>query len=413
MKFKKILIISLMLLILSLTAVSANDINDTDIGESSCGDDSLNSSFENVQLEETDTNTQPGTFDDLQVEINNAPVGSVLNLSRDYTGAYGSRIHLESDLTIDGNGHKLDCLKQGGCSAFYSSSGNIVLKNLIIINGHNDYNDLGGAIHIEGSAKYTIENCIFENNFADDKGGAIYNGGNEPLTIINSQFNNNNAEDGGAIYSKESVEIKNSTFNNNYAEDCAGAIYAKIININNNLETAPFNTFFNENKAGYGGALYAEEFINAVNTVFNKNSAEVDGGSTYAKTNTNVRHCLFEYNQATGSAKSCYGGAVRAGNTAIINNCTFKNNYADNKGGAVYADDVTITDAPSFFEGNTAKDYGGAIYTGKFNENVCKASFINNDAYTGNGGAIYINNENHITFSNCYFEKNSCKEQLW
>ena len=151
----------------SLTAVSAADINDMDMNESSGGDDSLKSIFDNVQLEETYTSTSPGTFDDLQVEINNAPVGSVLYLSRDYNGAYGLRIHLESDLTIDGQGHTLDCLNTE-CSAFYSSSGNIVLKNLIIKNGHNDDNYNGGAIHIEGSAQYTIENCIFENNWADD-----------------------------------------------------------------------------------------------------------------------------------------------------------------------------------------------------------------------------------------------------
>ena len=98
MKIKKILIISLILLTLSLTAVSANDLNDTDIQESSCGDDSLNSSLESVQLEETYASTQPGTFKDLQVEINNAPVGSVLYLSQDYDGAYGSRIQLNKDL---------------------------------------------------------------------------------------------------------------------------------------------------------------------------------------------------------------------------------------------------------------------------------------------------------------------------
>ncbi|WP_407431912.1 hypothetical protein [Methanobrevibacter sp.] len=89
MNFKKILIILFILFMVSLTAVSAADINDMDMNESSGGDDSLKSIFDNVQLEETYTSTSPGTFDDLQVEINNAPVGSVLYLSRDYNGAYG------------------------------------------------------------------------------------------------------------------------------------------------------------------------------------------------------------------------------------------------------------------------------------------------------------------------------------
>ena len=462
MKIKKILIISLILLTLSLTAVSANDLNDTNIGESSCGDDSLNSSLESVQLEETYASTQPGTFKDLQVEINNSPAGSVLNLSRDYNGAYGTDIQLNKDLTINGQGHTLDCLDDE-CMAFYSSSGNIVLKNLTIKNGHSIYKSHGGAIYIEGSAQYTIENCIFEDNWAYGFGGAIYNRVNKPLSIINSQFNNNKVKNfaGGAIYSigdlniqgstftsnnvpsyggaifcksttnidsclfesnmalkgsdgyggaiySQRVEIKNSTFNNNQAYQAGGAIYAEIININNNLETEPFNTFFTGNKVDmYGGALYAKEYINAVNTIFSNNGANY-GGAAFSRGNINVRNCLFEYNNATNNVLSCEGGAIRSEKTAIINNVTFKNNYANNKGGAVYAKDVTITDTPSFFEGNTAKKYGGAIYTDKFNENVRWASFINNDAYLKDGGAIYINKENHVIFSNCYFERNKC-----
>ena len=169
----------------------------------------------------------------------------------------------------------------------------------------------------------------------------------------------------------------------------------------------------NKANSGSSGAIYAEEYINAVNTIFYKNSAGIDGGAVVARGNVrfengniNVRHCLFESNQAKIELRSCYGGAIRAEDTAIINNCTFKNNYADDKGGAVYAKDVTIKGDPSFFEGNTAKDHGGAIYTDKFNENVRWASFINNDAYSKDGGAIYINKENHVIFSNCYFERN-------
>ena len=366
-------------------------------------------------------------------------MGSVLKLSRDYNGAYGSRIQFNKDLTIDGQGHTLDCLNTE-CSAFYSSSGNIVLKNLIIKNGHNDDNYNGGAIHIEGSAQYTIEDCIFENNWADDRGGAIYNGADKPLSIINSQFNNNEADDidggaiysvgdlniigstftsnkavfGGAIYCEKCVEIKNSTFRYNKAKKSGGAIYARIININNNLETAPFNTFFTENKVDLygGGALYATEYINAVNTIFYKNTATNCGGAAYARSNVNVRHCIFEFNKVTeDEAFASSGGAICAGNTAIINNVTFKSNYADNKGGAVYANDVTMTNDSSFFEDNAAFDHGGAIYTYKFNENVCRASFINNEAYTGDGGAIYIYKENHVIFSNCYFEGNKCDDE--
>ncbi len=61
------------------------------------------------------------------------------------------------------------------------------------------------------------------------------------------------------------------------------------------METAPFDTFFTCNKAkdDKGGAIYATEYINAVNTVFGNNSARVDGGAAYAGTNINVRHAYL------------------------------------------------------------------------------------------------------------------------
>lgn len=43
-----------------------------------------------------------------------------------------------------------------------------MLKNLIIKNGYNDYTDNDGAIYITGSAEYTIDNCTFNNNWADN-----------------------------------------------------------------------------------------------------------------------------------------------------------------------------------------------------------------------------------------------------
>ena len=204
MKFQYFLFVGLFLLIFSMSAISAVDLN-----ESGC--QNLNVCHEIPISKELDTNlksnlnvnTNPGTFDDLQVEINNAKEGSVLDLSRDYNGHYGSRIQFNKDLTIDGHGHTLDCLDEKGCSAFYSNCGYIVLKNLKIINAHNDYTNDGGAIRITGSAQYLIENCTFESNWAENNGGAIFNEVNKPLIIKDCTFLYNSVDDSGAaIFSK-------------------------------------------------------------------------------------------------------------------------------------------------------------------------------------------------------------------
>ncbi len=693
MMFKKIILISLLLFVLSVSAVSAADSYGV-YNSSLSTDDSI---LGNADIQYPEISLPKGSFQDLQKEVDNASEGSVLNLNRDYVGTEAYSIQLDKNLTIDGHGHTLDCLGEYDCNTFNSNSGTITLKNLKIINGHNDYTYMGGAILIWGSAQYTIENCIFNNNWADNYGGAIYNGANNPLTIINCQFNNNEADDndGGAIYSRgdiivmnssfisnkacdvggaiycesknliidnctfkdnhagvsagairanciyinfnqtvqsynsffidnsvdsllsaldagviygssvylknavftgnhayctagaistcfinctnclfESNDIKSShggaiyvrngesyiqnsifnsnvadqcggavystgdlfvdnctfynnfasieggavraknvyintnqgnvscfstfkknsvygytmdsndggavfaeedvkivntyfngnsakvdggavfcegtlnadncffesneaqgsifqcyggairaeddaiinncTFKDNHAEDYGGAVYAKNVYINKNQDSDDFNSFFIKNNAGddKGGAVFAEDNVNAVNTMFNGNSAKVDGGAVYAEDNVNVKHCWFESNQANGAkSTTCYGGAIRAEDDATINNCTFIKNYAENKGGAVYASKVILENTPSYFEYNTARDYGGAIYTNKFDKDVKYAVFINNKAETEDGGAIYINSENWITFSQCVFVNNHCGDE--
>ena len=125
MKGLNLIFVFFMIFLLSLTCVSAMDYNN----ESGTVLTSLNDN--NVYGEIYGVGST-GTFDDLQSEIDNAPEGSVLYLTRDYNGASDSRIQLNKDLTIDGQGYVLDWLHETGCSAFYSNSGNIVLKNLNI-----------------------------------------------------------------------------------------------------------------------------------------------------------------------------------------------------------------------------------------------------------------------------------------
>ena len=499
MKGLNLIFVFFMIFLLSLTCVSAMDYNN----ESGTVLTSLNDN--NVYGEIYGVGST-GTFDDLQSEIDNAPEGSVLYLTRDYNGASDSRIQLNKDLTIDGQGYVLDCLHETGCSAFYSNSGNIVLKNLTIKNGNHGE---GGAIHIEGSAQYTIENCVFKNNRADDKGGAIYNGAETPLRIINCDFINNNVKDsryasGGAIYAHGDLHVENSYFGENIASYRGGALYkegtgilrvVKCIFANNEIENnldlilcggAIFvyegdsyikDSSFHDNIVTndeyifstcggaisvYDGDLYIEDSsfhdnivnddggaicgienaslriinsdfvanraingsagaisycdIKVTNTSFSDNSALFFGGAICCD-NAEISTCIFESNKATGGGASsvqCEGGAIRCKDDLTVDNCTFNKNYAYDYGGAISADTLALK-GYSFFDSNTAYDnQGGAIWVNKFRENVKYASFTNNKAGEGaedDGGAIYIDNENDIMFSQCVFINNHCGDE--
>ena len=453
MNFKKVFIFSLILFILSVSVVSAADLNDTHGVELSCGgDNSLaiehsNSESADILDSEIVVNeqiqaTSPGTFNDLQAEIDKAREGSVLDLYRDYNGCEDAVVHLDKDLIIDGHGHTINGKNAEGCVPFKSEKGTITLKNLIIINGRNDgyfFNYNGGAITITGSARYTIDNCTFRNNYADDYGGAIYNGVHNPLIVINCVFDSNTADDdhGGAIYSNGDLYVGNCSFIHNKAEK-GGAIYAyedtKIIIINSG--------FVDNSAEYYGGAVFANPVIDhtsvglfgipkddiyallssingacIINSKFKDNSAGRDGGAVYSENGVYVKNSTFESNRAEGSIIRDGGGAILVKKDVEIDNCTFKNNYAGNCGGAIYANTVTFDGTPSYFISNTAdKGKGGAIYTNKFTNDVSHVTFSANSAGEGattsdDGGAIYINEENHITFSKCTFINNHCSDE--
>ena len=106
-----------------------------------------------------------------------------------------SGILIDRDLTIDGDGHKLD--GRGFARAFnIASESHVTLKNIIF---ERCYADEGGAIYNSGTL--TIENCQFlncGNNWEEDcktsNGGAIYNGGD--LDVTDSIFYQNEARKG-------------------------------------------------------------------------------------------------------------------------------------------------------------------------------------------------------------------------
>ena len=387
-------------------------------------------------------------FQNLQSVIDQLPAGSVLILSHDYIANCDFQIDINKDITIDGQGHTLNC--NGLCRAFDSVAGNIVLKNLKITNGHidsyvsDDETNNGGAIWITSNAKYTIENCTFTNCWADDMGGAIYNGGKNELTVIGCLFNNNTCDDvdGGAIFSIPPVYVENSTFKNNHAYRYGGAInlgtFIEGKNCLSNIIGCVFenndarkygggiNSWghlfidscrFNSNSAtnnGYGGGIYCHGNLIVENSNFTNNVVDYSGGAIGVYGNSSINNCIFESNKADGQiVHDSQGGAVFAICDLYVNNSTFKNNFADDMGGAIctlgnlyinwnQADGEAYN---TFFISNKADDcYGGAIECCK-NLFVKNAMFSSNSAYI-DGGAVRIWEGSE--FIHCLFDSNKC-----
>ena len=425
----KILVVCTVLFILlcSISAVSAQDINnDTQITLDNnvsttqpvlSEDDEASLIGDNEIDDNLLASSSQGSFSDLQTIINGARGDSVISLDKDYKSTQSSGITLDKSLTIDGQGHTLDC--DNKCGAFESKSGYITLKNLIIENG---YKGKGGAIFISGSARYTIINCTFTNNAKD--GAAIYNnveGGSISITgsvfdsntgygaiyskgevyVEDSKFTSNTARVGGAIYCEKSVYISSSSFSSNKATgrigqpDEGGAIYAK-------GQIFAENCNFTDNTADLGGAIYGRNYVFIENCTFKRNKAKL--GGAIDKTNDGhvvISHSTFSNNEATSD-----GGAIYAESQITIEKSLFNDNSASGKGGAIYSEYILFEGKTSFIS-NHAKDDGGAIYTSKIAKNVNDLYFKSNYASSDYGGAIYINNKcGDVNFNNCTFTDN-------
>ena len=102
------------------------------------------------------------------------------------------------------------------------------------------------------------------------------------------------------------------------------------------------------------------------------------------------------------NANGTDGGAIHieTGSSVEIRNCTFKDNFASNNGGAIFIDHDSLTSVSviydTIFTNNVALKNGGAIFDNSSTLNITSSQFINNHA-NSSGGAIFDGGVAHIT----------------
>ncbi|MBP3226914.1 MAG: hypothetical protein J6M08_08390, partial [Methanobrevibacter sp.] len=109
MKIKNILIgLAILFVLFSISSVSAINLNDTQ----SLDNDFVTISNEDVQFtfqNDDNLSSTPGSFSELQNQINKASNGAIIKLNKDYSGNGNSGISIDKSLTINGQGHTIDC----------------------------------------------------------------------------------------------------------------------------------------------------------------------------------------------------------------------------------------------------------------------------------------------------------------
>ena len=186
---------------------------------------------------------------------------------------------------------------------------------------------------------------------------------------------------------------------------------------------------------GNGGSIIWEGDHGIVDhCIFIESDSARRGGGVYMKGSDNITfsNCYFE-----NSTSGTNGGGLdwlAGANYGKVINCTFNNTRAARSAGAIYYDgdygeitNVTIINATAFggalkesrdgkvkYAGwdsshwdtnTTGGDAGAIMFTGD-NIYVYNATFTNCTA-AGRGGAVFLQDNNNVTFELCVFEENS------
>lgn len=178
-------------------------------------------------------------------------------------------------------------------------------------------------------------------------GGSIVNAGN--LVLLDCTLRDNTAtESGGAISNQSDLVLNHTTLENNVAGSDGGGI----ANEEGGILSVTNDSFLGDNDAGrYGGGIYL--------------------------------------------------GGQSAG--ARIENSTLTGNFANQTGGAVFAEDGVFSVTESTLDMNMAGSRGGAIYT-LVQLLLSRTSLVGNEA--ANGGAILFDADAKHSIEHCTFAEN-------
>lgn len=166
-----------------------------------------------------------------------------------------------------------------------------------------------------------------------------------------------------------------------------------------------------------GGAIYATGSVSLTGCTFTNNTVDVTsgrGGACTFSAAATVSKCTFVENTT-----STYGGAVCSHNTTLtMTDCAFTDNQAlassDGRGGAVYAASGQTSNwifTGCTFTNNSARARGGAVnHEGLGTLTITNCVFRTNTVTQGNGGAMNIGSTSHpsVVVSGCTFENNAC-----
>eukprot|EP00347_Sterkiella_histriomuscorum_P001991 403369895 len=268
-----------------------------------------------------------------------------------------------------------------------------------------------------------IDNCYFQNNYADERSKNIFIGfstvyitsstfkdkvrtnaatlslsdGTQGsyifaildvyLYITKCNFYNGISSQGGAIYisGEAYVYIKQSTFQNNYASTSGGAIYGSGFG---ELQITQSSKFSNNYGYSDGHDIYATNSLK----IFNISQTSFDNKLA----DTSIYVSKLGFSMSYTSMINMYGGDSNYGGALRCIDCQYidisQSNFTNMK--AIYGGAISIE------EDDTNKKT--VATSSKYKIHNC----IFQNATSNLGGALYLNNPQNLIISNCTFNNN-------
>lgn len=353
------------------------------------------------------SNAAVGT--NLQNIINNAAAGDVINLTGG-TFTITTAITISKALTLKGAGMGATKIRTGAAqlSPFSITANNVIIRDLTI---QEFPGSVGGnkGVYVDGKTGAQILNVEFKDFPAGQNSEVVIANnvnGAVGLVIDGCWFHN------GANTNAITVNRNSST--NNMSVTVQNTVIAAM----DNSRSFPAGIYYNQVSGSAGGTFV----LNIDNCVFsclttNARGAAIGlyGGAGSFIPTINISDCTFTGCSNTSSSDG--GGAMYLGRRikANIDRCIFDGNSSTLKGGAIYADGITVSDVDLFvtdciFRNNTGQT--GAVHLRKPGTAILTTDFSNclfhNNTGSGGPGAIGTeSNPYNVNIDKCTFTLNS------
>lgn len=301
----------------------------------------------------------------------------------------------------------------------------VIINKTVVINGNGFTIDgLGYSrlFNITDGGNLSINSLNLKGGFAFPNGGAVFIEKNSSLNAYKCNFTENKADYGAVIYQSgnASINIRNCSFDDNRVYFEGGSIFIadefSDYGIYDPEETGTYgllkiedSIFERSDAIEKGGVISINNSnigLDVNNTIFIFSSARY-GGAIYSIAPTRISHSYFEGNRA-----SWFGGALYIdSNSPVKIECTdflYNSAIRNGQGGAIYLKSQessnSIFENLNFTHNNALK--GSAIYSaGAMNLDINNTLFSFNEAEES--GAIHLDETAVAKITNSVFDSNS------